>query len=792
MRPTVVTLLGVAGVGSLLVVGFGAGCVSGPGPAPAPPARMPASAPQAASAGPAAPATTVPSEPPTTVAKAPVPAAETEDYVLDVRVADAQGRPASGVRVQAVVRGGEIRTAETSMDGGARFVHLGANAYDARARAEAPDGRVTRWRTVSITGTHLEASLVLHPGALLSGEVVEAGTGSPVGGAVVSVEEGGTTDELSSTGEGPPFATVATNALGAFGPVAVPRDLVVTMFVRAPNHADLKRLVAIRNAGDVPRLRFEMAAGGVVVGVVRTPDGRPVAGAHVAGVFGFDKDFANTTALSPVPLTDNWYACAATADADGRYRIDRLPLGAPCAVFAWAEGWATSPPVEDLVIAQAHPPATADLVLRRLGRLDVLVRDPEDRAVAGARVGEIADGPYNWGGHISESPVPAGPAAGTYRIDGHFPGDLSLHVVAPGLAPTIANAEIVEGDAREITVRLARAVSIRGVVLDDRGLPVEGATVQAHPQEGYLMVLDDPDERQIVTGPDGKFEIPGLAAGPHEVWASTDGDESWSEATVVGAPAEGVVVRLVHVARSGQIRFRLRVPPGGPVPAEVSYDLGAFSWRGGEFNMEHLSAGPGRLRLFPDGYAALTLDYVVAPERTTDLGEFLLDEGVVLRGRVTDPSGKAVEGATVTLVLAHSMGDPHVSTDADGTFEIPHGERGANQISVGRNGFLRGEFTVPGEATTPGAALVLRRGGLLRARVVDAAGRPAPSVFLSITHSGGATAADDLPRSSFTDARGACEVRLPAGTYGVGVGDAAATEIVLAEGGTTDLTLRMR
>ena len=110
--------------------------------------------------------------------------------VLTVRVADAEGRPAAGVLVQAASKyGGKSRksqTAVTSADGCARLLGLGDDAFYALIRAAAPDGRATTWQQGHTTdGTDAEASLVLQPGALLSGVVVEAETGSPIAGAVV-------------------------------------------------------------------------------------------------------------------------------------------------------------------------------------------------------------------------------------------------------------------------------------------------------------------------------------------------------------------------------------------------------------------------------------------------------------------------------------------------------------------------------------------------------------------------------------------------------------------------------
>jgi hypothetical protein len=423
---------------------------------------------------------------------------------------------------------------------------------------------------------------------------------------------------------------------------------------------------------------------------------------------------------------------------------------------------------------------------RRLGRLDVLVRDRQDRPIAEARVGEIqSDDRRFW-----EVPVPAGAAPGVYRLDEHAPGTIRVCVRARGFAPTVATAHIGADDAREISVRLAPAASIRGVVLDDRGFSVEGATVSACSEdESGLNLVDAIDEKlPIVTALDGAFEIPDLAEGPYSVGAWNDDAYMQGEPPVVRAPAEDVVLRVV---RCGEIRFYLRVPPGGPVPETVVSEHCESNWHGGVFTEERLPPGPGRLRLFARGYCALTLDYVVEPATRTDLGEFVLDEGVVLRGRVTDPSGEAVAGASVDLMLDVLARDPRVVTDDRGAFEMPHADRGANRLRVERDGFVRGEYAVSGDAATASSTLVLLHGGVLRLRVVDAAGLPAPSVRFFMTDSGGGIVYGD--RDSITDDRGMCEIRLAEGKYRVTAGgDESPTTFAVSEGGTSDVTLMKR
>jgi hypothetical protein len=223
-------------------------------------------------------------------------------------------------------------------------------------------------------------------------------------------------------------------------------------------------------------------------------------------------------------------------------------------------------------------------------------------------------------------------------------------------------------------------------------------------------------------------------------------------------------------------------------PGELRYSNGAYNWLDGAFEVE-VEPGEGELHYFPRGFAPLTLHYRVGGGETADLGDIVLDEGAVLRGRILDTNGRPVAGAVCILDLLWSQGDPRATTGEDGAFSIPHAARGENRVVVRREGFLRDEFTVPGEAPGGPPDLVLRRGGLLRVRVETAAGLPAPGYGVRFILRGSPMSPKDCPHAG-TDARGRCEIRLPAGTWDVAAGwDGGTTEAVLAEGSTVEVRL---
>jgi hypothetical protein len=163
-----------------------------------------------------------------------------------------------------------------------------------------------------------------------------------------------------------------------------------------------------------------------------------------------------------------------------------------------------------------------------------------------------------------------------------------------------------------------------------------------------------------------------------------------------------------------------------------------------------------------------------------------LDGGVTIAGTVVDAdSGDGVGG--VEVVFRNEAGEEATTTaGANGAYwiDLPIGTyrafvRGATVVSVEQpsNGGLLGPdvASFPDEALMPvvvadvdldGVDLTVTRGGVLRGKVVDTAGRAiATAVLRARTAGGGSPAlATELVESK---ADGTFELRLPAGTYGL-------------------------
>jgi hypothetical protein len=209
-----------------------------------------------------------------------------------------------------------------------------------------------------------------------------------------------------------------------------------------------------------------------------------------------------------------------------------------------------------------------------------------------------------------------------------------------------------------------------------------------------------------------------------------------------GRPVEGV--RLTHWMKPGiegtsgaDGRLVIRdVPPGTYPRFEVKAD-GYTRWWSDACLSEWTRRGTGRGERFQRNFDPLDFEVKAGMSPVT----VELERGVTVTGRVLDPDGKPVAGATVAPALTGTgnslTGDTRfsVQTDAEGRFTVllpASGEREYNlmahdgkvrQWCTWANGVLAPIRTKPGENLSD-VELRLTRAATVRGRVTDANGRP--------------------------------------------------------------------
>jgi hypothetical protein len=259
-------------------------------------------------------------------------------------------------------------------------------------------------------------------------------------------------------------------------------------------------------------------------------------------------------------------------------------------------------------------------------------------------------------------------------------------------------------------------------------------------------------------------------------------------------------VRLV-LFRAGLVRFRL-LPPrdvterlsviahcldDAGVDLKTSYDT---------CDADHLSVSLDvpvpTARVEVDVVGFLPVSRAVRPMlgKDVDLGEIALDDGAVVHGSVVDADSRPIEGASIGVFP--SDGDNLLAwTHArdDGGFDVRGFAPGVVKLHVSAGGFANTVLRVAATKATDPVVVVLRRGGLVRASVVDASGAAVEFDELMVLGADGAPSDQGLDGTT----TGCFAGHLPAGRWRLVAtrGDVRAEETVdVVEGVTQDVVLK--
>lgn len=255
--------------------------------------------------------------------------------------------------------------------------------------------------------------------------------------------------------------------------------------------------------------------------------------------------------------------------------------------------------------------------------------------------------------------------------------------------------------------------SIGGLVLDARGAAVEGAVVRASLQRRGL----HPSGR-AVSGPDGRFEIPGLDRGPHALRAAHPEHPD----VVVGRIQAGRADVELRFPDGLAIEGRVVDQEGQPIPA---FNIAVRRARGplvrqtvamtsgydpdGRFRVGGLGEGDFDLVATSRGYppsapVAVTLGGTASPSVTLTLSRGGRIEGVVrsatddqpIAGARVSLEGRLGRGASASPVLASSVSGEDGSYALDG---IGDSLRSVRVTAEGHHARILSGFTVAPGAT---------------------------------------------------------------------------------------------
>jgi len=604
--------------------------------------------------------------------------------------------------------------------------------------------------------------LALRRGLLRRGRVVHAATRDPMAGVRVTVDEEENWVRLA--------ADAISDARGEFGLPTLPRDRLVELFLSKDGLWPVRMRHVAPASGD---LEAAMGAAGTVdVRVRAAPDVDPRGVA--VWVVSLDSHAFRLGEVVHALVANSWepdeLVGRAIAGDDGLFRVEGVPVPGDYAVLARAPGFREGH-VRELALTAAAPRRAVEVTLGLAPRVRLRVVDPD-----GAPIGR-------WVANATPRACRREADALVFASSGRH----DVSIVAPGFLPRVVSLVAAEHAREPVELRLDRGLSLSGVVTGPDGAQVEGVSVV------YVRRVAGDAAAEVgedVSDGHGRFRISALESGTGRLNA-TDPRGRFAAGGAEGVAAGGpdVAIRLLSAAAcTGRL---VPVPPTRRIliardaidllaDLEVD-DLGRFLLRG-------LPVGEAfDLRLVPDrGRPLLVVVPKLAAGEVRDLGDIPIAPGITLRGRLVDRARRPIAAATV-YVSAEGFVDRTTITDRDGAFRFDDLPEAAIQLDAEAEGFIMEPLDdeLPLTQSTVLDDFVLDRAANARLAIVDADGRPVPSLRIQL---------NGLDRSwnygLETNDRGRAELDVFAGRYrvvryegrGEGAEEVALGEVELREG----------
>jgi protocatechuate 3,4-dioxygenase beta subunit len=640
-------------------------------------------------------------------------------------------------RVESAVDGGPIAGAVVRASGrGSRSDDDGAPWAVAQADSQ---GEFTLWAepgplrlTAAAAGFAAESAagfapghvfvLRLLPSSTLVGRAIAAESGAPVGGAAVTAVD---VDDRVERG------SARADDDGAFRieGLRAGRYRLEATAERRLGHG--RQSVALNVGETSAEVRVELGVAHVVRGRVTVGD-EPCRGGEVTlydyrrqgearGAIG-DDGRVTIASVSPGTYVVTIACLGMPARRVLEEGVDVVDGDAPEQAWRLAEGGVVRASVVD---ARGRPASGVDVTLSVSSEVRTLLHD------------RIGDG--------------AAAADGSYVFTGVPRGAYSVEVRGAEGAHGSAMVNVEAGGDVRVTVKLAAAGAIEGVVRDRSGRPVPGARLEVEGPRGAADRASDDGAIAVVGAAldDGAFRIEGLAPGDYDVRVAVpnvdepDGhpppavrvrvrafevvkaslvaperDEGAIEGRVVDARGEPVAGAFLEVTRPSRLTLRAADEPSPARPTVTDAR--------GRFRLERLAAGAYRVRAFRPGGGQAFAERVRTG--STDV-ELKFSGGASVSGTFASP-GHAVDRFTAIVRerrTSFERADTFFGTGGAFSFpDLPAGDyeitvRTLEQIHVKTELLLaEGEQKVGVELALP--ALVAIEGRLVDARAARLAG----------------------------------------------------------------------
>jgi len=352
--------------------------------------------------------------------------------------------------------------------------------------------------------------MVLEPGGVLQGRVVDEAGKFGIASARVFLTVPGLDNQMLATPGRERGIAAVTDGAGYFRYTNAPRDGLVTLGAEADTYAYAEKANIQVSPDATGEQTIELAQGEPIAGIVVDPNGKPVSAAVVTA----------TAQSAKLPQT-----ATTTTGSDGRFQVPLLRPG-PYQLVVAADNFegATEKPVftNDLDVK---------IVLEQRGKVRLRVLSSRGTPVRSYIVQLRRFFANNPGGGIGKVPefndvrVTASDYDGEYANIRNVPnGEFVFQLLEPNHAKTLSQPFTMTsgGQTPTVEVTLTMGASITGIVVDETGQPVPGASVSSDLNGGLgadlgwgdvfkSMMPDKHTAKATATDREGRFVLNQLA-----------------------------------------------------------------------------------------------------------------------------------------------------------------------------------------------------------------------------------------------------------------------------------------
>ncbi|MBX0356899.1 carboxypeptidase regulatory-like domain-containing protein [Halobacillus sp. Nhm2S1] len=521
--------------------------------------------------------------------------------------------------------------------------------------------------------------------ARVLGQVIDAETRSPIGGALVTV----------SDVSGLPITVALTDGEGNFSITGLPPSTVILSTVAA-NYGTSSTAVLLSPDATITTTLFLQPNPGGVIGVVTAED----SGDFIEGAV--------------VRLFDSNGAIAATivTDPDGAYQFSGLAAGKYRLVIS-AEGFGNAVQDIEVTVGQLtradfslseNPGSLEGLVLERISGMPIIGATVVIRALS--PTGPIVQ-------------ITATDSSGAFYVTGLTPGVYAVTAAAPLFGTQTASVIVSANTPSTVRLELSREQgTLEGVVTSSiSGERLRDTSISVYGDSGELFVLTQTDD-------EGRYRVAGLEPGTYTVVFSHPSFQSLSlgasisvgQTTIVNAdldPVPGGIEGFVFDAFD-------EVPISGaivqlfPVESLVSIAV-AVTDQDGFYFFEGVHPGEYIVTASSNEYSSGSVGATVDAGELISTDLFLVSDPASISGIVTDVDGFPIQGATVRVLDPYETVVGTGITSADGFYIVGNLPSGAFTVIFRASGFedmVSGVNLNQGEDTTLNAVLESNPGGI--------------------------------------------------------------------------------